>query len=119
EGLPVGGSAEVTMILHSGVAVDTYVKRREVPFKSFQEFRYNGITGAVFNGNTITLAFVDGDPNSDDGPTDGRIVDPSGPAMFDFDEPAEPVPLGTTTIVGALLLLALTGGWHARRNPIL
>jgi len=42
------------------------------------DFSYDGITGAEFNGNTITLHFKD-DERGDDLIPNGKIVDPGGP----------------------------------------
>ena len=45
------------------------------------EFTFDGETGAEFNGNEVTLHFVDGKRGDSDLTADGVITDPGTPAL--------------------------------------
>jgi len=51
------------------------------PVDHFYEFDFDGETGAEFNGNVITLHFVDGKRGDADLTANGIIVDPGTPAI--------------------------------------
>jgi RHS repeat-associated protein len=72
-----GGSAEVDLILPDGERPDGYFKYDPVA-AALSRFDYDGVTGAVINGNIITLHFVDGGRGDVDGLVNGVIHDPGG-----------------------------------------
>jgi hypothetical protein len=84
-GVGAGNSTTVTIYLPDGEAPATYWKYGPTPLDGtnhWYEFLYNGTTGAEFNGNVITLHFVDGERGDHDlDATNGIIVDPGGPAL--------------------------------------
>jgi hypothetical protein len=51
------------------------------PVEHFYEFGFDGETGAEFDGNVITLHFVDGKRGDSDLAANGIIVDPGTPAI--------------------------------------
>ena len=59
----------------------TYWKYGPTPGEAahWYEFLYDGTTGAEFNGNIITLHFVDGQRGDDDTAADGSISDDGAP----------------------------------------
>ena len=83
-----GGAVTVSMYLPEGVEPDTYYKYGPTPDDStdhWYEFLYDPATetGAVIDGNVITLYFVDGEFGDDDcNATNGSIFDPGGPAFI-------------------------------------
>ncbi len=73
EGLASGATVTVTITFHSGSSATSY-------FKLLADGSWVDFTNrASFSGNTVTLTLTDGGPG-DDGPADGVIVDPGGPA---------------------------------------
>ena len=78
-----GGATTVTIIAPAGTSFETYFKygpTPDNPVGHWYEFLFDGQTGAEFDGNTITLHFVDGQRGDDDLTANGVIVDPSAPA---------------------------------------
>ena len=73
----------VTLYLPAGAAPTKYYKYGPTPTDpvGWYEFDFDGTTGAVINGNEITLHFVDGDRGDDDLTANGTIVEPGGPAF--------------------------------------
>lgn len=87
-GVTPGGSADVRMTFQNGAIPTTYAKYGPTPSDPndhFYEFLYDPTssdpTGAEFNGNTVTLHFVDGGRGDADLLMDGRITDPGAPAV--------------------------------------
>jgi hypothetical protein len=84
-GVGAGNSTTVTINLPDGEAPIAYWKYGPTPSDAtnhWYEFLYDGTTGAEFNGNIITLHFVDGERGDHDlDPTNGIIYDPGGPAL--------------------------------------
>jgi cyclophilin family peptidyl-prolyl cis-trans isomerase len=86
-GVPVGGSATLTLYLPEGQSPSHYFKFGRLPGDFFlfpprwYDFTFNGETGAEFQGNRVTLHFVDGGRGDNDQAANGRIVDPGGPAV--------------------------------------
>lgn len=89
-GLPVGGTATATLTLNSTGSVtltgdefpDSYWKYGPQPPsvpESWYEFTFDGVRGAQFNDNVITLYFTDGRWGDHDMVQNGRIVDPAAP----------------------------------------
>jgi cyclophilin family peptidyl-prolyl cis-trans isomerase len=81
--VPVGGMAEIQITLPQGAAPDTYFMYGPEPGNALDhwyQFDYNGTTGAVINGNVVTLHFVDGQRGDADLTANGIIADPGGPA---------------------------------------
>ncbi len=77
-----GGSATMVIYLPEGQTCDTYYKLDEAT-DTWEEFLYDEATGtgAVIEGNIITLHFVDGGRGDQDGSADGIITDPGTPAV--------------------------------------
>ena len=83
-GLAVGEHTTVSLYLPAGTAPTTYYRYGPTPADGtdhWYEFMYDSLTdtGAVINGNEITLHFVDGDRGDDDLTANGTIVDAGGP----------------------------------------
>ncbi len=82
-----GGSAQVTLKLPLGDTADTYFMYGPEPGNAtphWYSFMFDAAsgTGAVINGNEITLHFVDGKRGDADlDATNGVIADPGGPAV--------------------------------------
>ena len=88
-GVGIGGSASVTLFGPDGANFDTYYKYGPTsgnPAPHWYEFMYDGSTGAVINGNEITLYFVDGQRGDGDLTENGVIIEPGGPAMIQVED---------------------------------
>lgn len=80
-----GQAVTIEMTFPDGAVPDTYYKygpTPDDPEDHWYEFLYDGTTGAVIDGNVITLHLVDGDRGDDDLTANGTINDPGGPAYF-------------------------------------
>ena len=82
-----GGVSEVEIILPSGAAPDTYFMYGPEPGNlnnHWYRFDFDAAsgTGAVINGNVVTLHFVDGERGDADLTANGVIADPGGPATI-------------------------------------
>lgn len=83
-GINPGDTAIVTMILPAGETPESYWKYGPQPPAvpdSWYEFYFDGVRGAEFSANIITLHFTDGRWGDHDLVQNGRIVDPGAPAM--------------------------------------
>lgn len=76
-GVARGGAAAVRLVLPEGYETNTYIKQDSTG--AFGRFDFDGTTGAVFNGNVVTLHLVDGGRGDADGVANGVITDPGGP----------------------------------------
>src|SRR5262249_4949882 len=76
-GMAPGGAATVRLALPEGSALNHYFKQDSTG--ALQRFDFDGSTGAEFNGNVVTLHFVDGGRGDADGVANGVVVDPGGP----------------------------------------
>ena len=76
------GISTMEIYLPEGQTCDTYYKYDEAT-DTWKEFLYDEATGtgAVIEGNLITLHFVDGQRGDQDGFADGIITDPGAPAF--------------------------------------
>jgi len=82
EDIAPGATVHVTVLLPSGTAADAYYKygpESALPGDHYYRFDFDGATGAVISGNTVTLTLVD-NARGDSDPTAGRIKDPGAPA---------------------------------------
>ena len=82
-GLTPGGSYSATLILHTGSPPEAYWKfgpTPDNPAPHWYDFAYDRATGAVVDGNRVTLYFVDGGRGDGDVTANGVIADPGGPA---------------------------------------
>ncbi|HVK14615.1 MAG TPA: Ig-like domain-containing protein, partial [Gemmataceae bacterium] len=75
-----GGIAAVDLTLPANTRFDAYYKQNPAT-KALERFDYDGATGAVFHGSTVTLYLQDGGRGDMDGLANGVIVDPGGPGV--------------------------------------
>ena len=84
-----GASETVTLTLPGGALPDTFFNFGPTPTNAnphWYEFLFDGETGAEFNGNVVTLHFVDGKRGDSDLLPDGLIIGaPGGPAILTGD----------------------------------
>ncbi|QDV45474.1 hypothetical protein Enr13x_53530 [Stieleria neptunia] len=76
-----GGAATVDIILPQSASPNAYYKQDAIG-GTLAPFRFDGQTGAVVNGNVITVYLQDGGRGDADGQVNGVIVDPG--AMVDI-----------------------------------
>lgn len=76
-GLARGGAAAARLVLPPGSDLHHYYKQDATG--ALQPFDFDGTTGAQFNGNVVTLHFIDGGRGDADGVANGVVVDPGGP----------------------------------------
>jgi hypothetical protein len=85
DGVAPGGSTTISITLPAGANPNNYYKYGPTPGDAsnhWYEFMHDGETGAIINGNIITLYFVDGERgDSDLDGTNGTIVEPGGPGI--------------------------------------
>ena len=84
-GMGTGGATQVEIVLPAGSEPASYYKYGPTPDDAtphWYEFAYDGSTGAVIDGNRITLYLVDGERGDDDLTADGRIGDDGAPAWI-------------------------------------
>lgn len=82
EDIAPGASVHVTLQLPSGTVADAYYKygpESALPGDHYYRFDFDGTTGAVISGNTVSLTLVD-NARGDRDATAGRISDPGAPA---------------------------------------
>ena len=80
----IGGNADVKLILPKDETPKKFFKygpTPDNPVDHLYEFTFDGETGAEFNGNEITLHFVDGKRGDSDLTANGVITDPGTPAL--------------------------------------
>jgi RHS repeat-associated protein len=77
--VPVGGTAQLAMIVPDDVYVDGYFKQDPVS-RRLLPFDCCGSGLATIDGHTITLNLTDGGAGDQDGQANGVILDPSGPS---------------------------------------
>ena len=80
----VGGNADIKIIVPSGESPKKYFKfgpTPDNPVDHLYEFDFDGETGAEFDGNVVTLHFVDGKRGDSDLLENGVISDPGTPAL--------------------------------------
>ena len=80
-GVAPGGSAQVRVALPRGTGADAYYKIDPTTGEPIK-FDFDGTTGAVIDGDAITLHLVDGGRGDADGVANGVIVDPGGPGTY-------------------------------------
>jgi len=73
--VPVGGHVMVDVLLPDGAPVDVAYKQNPLT-GALIPFEFDGTTGAVIDGNVVTLHLVDGGRGDFDGQANGIIVDP-------------------------------------------
>ncbi|HEY1188087.1 MAG TPA: SdrD B-like domain-containing protein, partial [Gemmata sp.] len=79
EGVTPGGLATITLTLPPGPRSGGYAKWDPVTNR-VTDFSFDGTTGAVIDGNVITLTLQDGGRGDADGVVNGTILDPGGPS---------------------------------------
>ena len=112
-----GGTATVDLTLPTGATAVGYAKQ-DPHTKALSRFDFDGQTGAVVHGNTITLYIQDGGRGDDDGIVNGVVVDPGGPTY----DGSYPVVVGATvrevTFSGAdLITIVADPGTPAYPSP--
>jgi hypothetical protein len=73
---PAAIATQCRIYLPAGKAPDFYLMygpTPTIPYDHFYDFAYDGKTGAVFSGDTITLYFIDGQRGDDDLTANGEI----------------------------------------------
>ena len=79
-----GGNADIKIIVPSGESPKKHFKygpTPDNPVDHLYEFDFDGETGAEFDGNEVTLHFVDGKRGDSDLLENGVISDPGTPAL--------------------------------------
>lgn len=82
EDIAAGATVHVSLQLPGGTVADAYYKygpESAVPGDHYYRFDFDGSTGAVISGTTVTLTLVD-NARGDSDATAGRIGDPGAPA---------------------------------------
>jgi len=97
-GLNAGDTIIVKLYLHSGPTVETYYKYGATPDNitiHWYEFIHDGYSGAVINGNVITLHLIDGQRGDNDITANGIIEEPGAPGLFpsSIDSQKDHVPM--------------------------
>jgi ELWxxDGT repeat protein len=111
-GVTAGGSTTVTLTLPTGTGVNSYWKYGPElgnPVDHWYDFAWDGTTGAVINGNVITLTFVDGACGDADGEQNGIIVDPGAPALVVNQAPTLAAIADTITKMGTAVTFTAGG----------
>ena len=141
QGLTPGGSTTTTLLLPSGVTINTYYKFGPEPGDAsdhWYEYLFDGTTGAQISGNTVTLHFVDGQRGDHDLAANGTIVEPGGPGgaaaavggvLEVLVDPTDSSPsetsdrglpaLSAVAVVGGFaagVIALAAGGWYIRRR---
>ena len=83
-GLDAGDTTYVNFILHGGPSVSTYYKYSPTPdstINHWYQFMFDGATGAVIHGDTITLHFIDGQRGDRDITANGIVTEPGAPGI--------------------------------------
>ncbi len=83
-GVRQGGDMSIKLFMTSSKRPVRYFKfgpTPDNPVNHFYEFDFDGETGAEFDGNVITLHFVDGKRGDSDLSVNGIIADPGTPAL--------------------------------------
>ncbi len=81
--LEPGQGTSISIIVHGSQSFNSYLKfgpTPEDPEPHWYDFHYDGVTGARFEGNRITLFLKDGLRGDDDLQVNGTIIDPGAPA---------------------------------------
>ncbi len=91
-GVQVGGTITVDITFPSVASGAKYFK---VDDNGFSEF-----SGAVFNGNTVTLTLTDGGAGDEDGQPNGEILEPGGVGTPGVDNIICPTCVGNTSNSG-------------------
>src|SRR5260370_40536492 len=76
--VPVGGTAQLAMIVPDDIYVDGYFKQDPVSGRMLP-FDCCGSGLATIAGHTVTLNLTDGGAGDEDGVANGVITDPGGP----------------------------------------
>jgi len=85
-GIPIGGDATIILDLPEGSAPEVYYKYGPTHMNHtphWYPFMYDGQTGAEIDGDRIILHFVDGQRGDNDLSSNGIIIDPGAPGLYD------------------------------------
>jgi hypothetical protein len=88
-GVGAGGSATITVTLPATITPAAYWK--------LQGGAWAQVTGASISGNVVSFTLTDGGAGDSDGPANGTITDPGGPAVAP--------PTGVTPVIADLSFL--------------
>ncbi len=86
----INGHAIVELYLPTGLGINTYWKYTGTPTNTtphWYEFLYDGTTGAIIEGDKITLHFQDGERGDSDLVADSHIDDQGGPGVHAINVP--------------------------------
>ena len=97
ENITPGADTTLTIYLPAGSGFDTFYKyggTADNPTEHWYEFMYDETsdTGAVYDGDTVTLYLKDGQRGDDDLTANGTISDPGGPVILQTNENTDPTP---------------------------
>jgi BNR/Asp-box repeat len=110
-----GQAVTVSMTFPTGASPDRFYKygpTADDATDHWYDFSFDGTTGAQFDGEVVTLFFVDGERGDSDLTADGVIVDPGAPGYFVGTDSGGGVP--SPILLGALLLLIARRIYSAR-----
>ncbi|MBW2591317.1 MAG: hypothetical protein JRD71_11550 [Deltaproteobacteria bacterium] len=90
-GTGVGNGTTLILYLPAGANINTYWKYGPTSNPNWYEFMYESSTqtGAVINGNKVTLHFVDGQRGDDDITANGIIIDQGGAGTYTSGSPPD------------------------------
>jgi hypothetical protein len=114
-GIVPGQAVEVTITFPTGASPDVFYKygpEASDLTDHWYDFAFDGTTGAEFDGETITLHFVDGGRGDSDGEANGVIVDPGAPGYTVGTDSGGGAP--SPLLLGALMLLIARRVYSAR-----
>ncbi len=88
QGLPTADATTIDLFFPQETIIASYWKYGATsgdPVPHWYEFTFDGTTGAVINGNRVTLHLVDGQRGDDDLTENGEISDDGGPVFAPAD----------------------------------
>ena len=97
ENIAPGTATDITINLPAEANFNSFYKHGatlDTPAAHWYEFMYDPTseTGAVYDGNTVTLYFIDGQRGDSDLSEDGVITDPGGPGILISGNESDPTP---------------------------
>ncbi len=90
----------------------------DVPTPHWYRFDFDGETGAVFDGNTVTLHFIDGERGDDDLTENGIISDPGAPGVVPNKAPEARSDLATVDEDNGIVIDVLLNDTDENGDPL-